>query len=269
MDASFIEGIQHMAVLSADPSRKHFQVPAEPKNVYYTIDSKGDPSRHVAAPLPRANVAGDIGTVVEYGVEESDTGAQVEYWYSRSQVQAVAMRAGGEAVTDTITFHTPQSAQLKTLKEWGGKASGVDLTQAELRRFLRTTFLFALDAHPELITIINTVDVMKRVQSDSKFTEKGTSMDKGMVAESSIVSKLPPLLHFDVPVYESPLLGVRAKVRAAFEFDPNKERFVVEILPGEIEAATVAGEQYVLNQLTILLGDSTSPIYYGICSRPI
>jgi hypothetical protein len=84
-----------------------------------------------------------------------------------------------------------------------------------------------------------------------------------MVAEASGADKLPEVLHFDVPVYDTPCVPARAKVRVAFDLDPQSERFRLAVLPGEIEEARVAGETYMMDMIRSYPEANSILVYHG------
>lgn len=270
LDDGLVSSIANLGAAAAgiDPV---VRVPEEPRGVFFTRTKDGGLERHVAY-LPNRHAALDVESVVRFVHKNAgeQEGAS-EFWYNREALTGVVEPAEAGPLPHLITLKTPYSVPFKTLMEWDANRTGGPngtaklFKQKELRRLFRTVFLGALDRYPDLLQQVNTLDLEKRVKLESKFTEKGTSMDKSAVAESNMATRLPPVLAFDVPVFQSPNLRVVAPVRAAFEYDTDEEAFVIQVLPGEIEAACVVGERVLLSLLTgeMEAMDVTSPVYYG------
>lgn len=251
MDPNTLKLVQDTAV-RAD-GRRIVRAEQEPPNVYYVVNADGSMYRVEAATLDK-HTALDIDTAVRLAAAKSDS----QLWYSRTGV--IAAHPDG----DRATFSLVYSAPLTKLSEWD-KAGGIELSQPEVYRLLRTTFADCLNAHGSLKDQVGKVDFKKVQEASASMSRTGVSMSRSLIAESSGASALPDPLHFHVPVFATPLVPVTARVRVAFDLDAQAEKFRFAVLPGEIEAACVTGEAKLVEMIEAAKGHhgAESPVYYG------
>lgn len=256
-----IELIQSTAVKAAGVNAEIFTTTCEPTGTYFLRDKDGLLERHVADQLVR-RTALNIGTVAAWLAHASNAkAAWKSIWYSRVGVQAVYH----EIPVETCTLALRQSQPLKTLAEWDKLPKGFEVDQQSLFRLFRTTFADSMSQHPDIFDLIKRVDFKKAQEVSGTAERKGVSMSRALVAEASGADKLPSFLTFEVPVYDTPTVAAKARVRVSFDLDAQAERFRLTVLPGEIESAEVEGEA-VLYKMIFNELESTSkdiPIYYG------
>jgi hypothetical protein len=172
--------------------------------------------------------------------------------------------ADAAGVRHRCRLDTPLSVPLAKLAEWG-QTSGVEFDQGGLWRLLRTVFAGCLTAHPNLKEQVGRVDIKKAQEAAGTIDRKGVSMSRKLVAEASGADQLPEVVTFTVPVFDSAVLVTRAAVQCAFDLDPQSEKFRLVVLPGEIEKACAAGEQFLFDRIAAELTAQAveCPVYYG------
>lgn len=234
------------------------KVPAEPDHVYHLIGPDGEVTRHEAAPRPIAHSAGDLDTVAAKVAEHGG-----EVWYSREKVVGVL---DTETRRDVVAFGLSDSPQFARLAAWADAGRG-EVAQVELYLLLRTLFAGCLAAHPSLREDVKKVDIKKAQEASGTVNRANVSMSRAMVAEASNADKLPETLTFDVPVFAEPQVPFRAKVRVAFDLDPQTERFRFVVIPGEIEQAYADAEVYLYARVTAALADqgaTDAKVFHGV-----
>lgn len=248
---AFLKLLQTTAV--AAEGQKVFTVPTEPPGTYFTTQADGTLKRYDPTPQIAAR-ANNIGTVVKWAADYKRA-SQAEIWYSRNQVKAVAFGKPDF----TCTFVLASSAPLTTLRDWSMQAKGFEVDQQSLFRLFRTTFADALGEHPDILDIIKRIDIKKAQDVAGEVARKGVSMSRSMLAEATGADKLPPVLTFEVPVYHTPTVPVKARVRVSFDLDAQSEKFRLTVLPGEIEGAEVTGEAALFRDITTAFFDHLDP----------
>lgn len=252
-----IEKIGSLAV-KANSGARILQAPGEPPGVYYLVDESGQLQK-VTADAPMANYkAYDLTTLAKLAEIKSDP----QLWYNRA---GVTLHFDEDDRREKAHLSLANSDQFDQLCQWSD-AEGAALSQQELILLLRTTLRDTLAAHPGLLDKVRRVDIKKAQEATGIVQTAKVSMSRSMVAEASGADGLPDPLTFDVPVFSSPIFPARAKARAAFELDPQTERFKIVILPGEIERAYVDAEEFIRSRLLSALTDADAkdvPVYYG------
>lgn len=259
MQADSLKLIADTAVKAA--GNRVIKPAAEPAHVYYMLDSIGEPERFEAAPPPADHAARDLTAIAAKAAEHAGTASEV--WFDRHGVVCLFDRGTRR---DRVALTLDPSGPLQRLYEWD-ENGGANVGQVELYQLIRTTFAGCLDAHPDLRKQVGKVDIKKAQQAAGTVDVGKASLSRSMIAEASGADKLPDVLVFDVPVFDTPKLPIRAKVRVAFDLDPQTERFRLVPLPGEVEAAFVAGEDYTQARLHDALaeidGGDKVPTFYG------
>jgi hypothetical protein len=257
IDASFVETIAKIALATAPRS---LAAPAEPPHVYYVVDGAGNPKKVTATPPPAEATAGSVADLVAWVVNfpPFDEATVKEIYYSRTGV------VGGIFPTNPqngrIRYELEPSPQLATLENWAQQKDGQGLTQAAFIRILSTTFA---DALPDFVIRIRQCN-FQRVKDTQSAIEKGrVSVSKKDLAELSGGNDLPTELTFRVPVFSSAKADVTADVRVYLELDLVGEKFLLFVLPGQIEAAYSEGEDWLQRALADALDDAKIPLYLG------
>ncbi len=258
IDASFVETIAKIALATAPRS---LAAPAEPPHVYYVVDADGTSKRVTATPPPAEATAGSVADLVKWVVaypENQEVEHIKEIYYSRKGVVGGPNPANPQC--DRISYNLPASPQLLTLEKWGQQADGQGLTQAAFIRLLSTTFA---DAMPDFVDKIRKCN-FQRVKETQSAIEKGkVNVSRKDLAELSGGADLPTELMFRVPVFASAKAEVMAVARVYLELDLVGEKFLLFVLPGQIEAAYSEGEDWLNRALADALDEEKIPLYLG------
>ena len=238
---------------ATSPQNRIVKAPAEPDHVYYVLNGDGNLTRREAAEAPYAFDASDMGTVAK--LSAGWQGAHV--WYSRD---AIILTSG----RDRATLSIKPSPQLLTLAEWE-RPSGVEKPQADFIRLLRVMFADCYGDHPDLLKIIRGVRTSKTAAVDSQIQQGKVSLKREHVAEMSGTAEVPDTVTFLVPVFASPQLPVRTRVRVAIDPNPEREVFNLTTLAGQIELAYSVGEAWLAERMQESLEEHTVdvPLYFG------
>lgn len=258
-----IKLIQDTAIKSSGAHAAIFTVPTEPPGTYFVRNEAGEIERFDATPQFAAR-AGNVPTAVKWAEDEAVVhGKHVEIWYDRTEVQAIAFGQPDH----TCTFALARSEPLAELARWAALPKGFEVDHQSLFRLFRTTMYDAMSQHPDILDIIKKVDIKKAQDVAGEVARKGVSMSRSMLAEATGADKLPPILTFEVPVFATPTVPVKARVRVSFDLDAQSERFRLTVLPGEIENAEVEGEAAIYRQILVAMpkqdGAAAISVYYG------
>ena len=241
-----------------------FAVPTEPHGTYFIREPDGKITRHDKT--FQSNVkALDIETVVRWSIREA-VGTQL--WYCRSKVQA----RSSDTPVHRCTFDLKSSDPFSAIKSW--PKTGFRADQRTLHRLFRTVFADCMANHTDILDVIKRVDIKKAQEAAGELTKGRVSMSRSMVAEAAGADKIPDVLRFIVPVYETPNVPVKTEIRVAFELDAQDEVFILTPLPGAVENAEVQGESKLWDMLQGALHGQTdtqhepgdaheTPVYYG------
>jgi len=249
------------AVKSAGPGHRFFKSPQEPPHVYHVIGPDGMLDRIVADPSPADHCPYDLPTIAALAARAHQAASgSVEIWYCREGVVLVLDRFTRR---DRASLDLGVSTQLQRLSEWD-KTRG-EYQQIEFVLLLRTLFADSLPAHPTIRDDIRRVDIKKAQEASSTANRANVSMSRSMVAEASGADKLPEVLTFDVPAFDS-AVETKVLVRVVFDLDPQTERFRLIPIPGDVEKAFAAAERSISSQLAqaLLTAKATDvPVFYG------
>lgn len=239
-----------------------FHPDAEPKHVYY-LNTPDGPKRMEAGRLPHDHKAHDSETIVAKAKERAVVSAETEdtfmpeIWYHRTGVTGVI------GMRDRVTLSLSPSPQLKQLVKWEESGRGI-VKQAEFILLLRTLFVDCYPDHPTLLEAVRKIDVKKGNDVSAEIRQGKVSMSKSMVAEITGLDKIPETVIFRIPVFAEDAARVERPVRVALDPDPQNEQFVLIPIPGDIERAFAAGEEWLANDLTRLIGaDGGVPLFHG------
>lgn len=261
LDAEFVNAVRDLAVTAA--GQVVFPAAAEPSHVYLVKLPDGTLQRIEALPKPERVVAASLEALVAWtkGGAENPTGREI--YYHRTGV--VGGPAPADLRKDRIHFPLAPSPQLAQLEAWSKQTQAVTYSQRDLVRLFSTTFA---DAGLDRVTeSVRKVDFRKGKEVVQEVQKGRMSMSRQDVATMTGSEAIPPELKFVVPVFSAASLSPRAEVRVYFEPDPETERFLLVVIPGEIEQAYGVGEDYLARTLQTLLTEAKAdaiPVYHGV-----
>ena len=230
----------------------------EPAHVYYTRDPDGGLTRAVADQPPANTRVCDLATLAHIAAVSGEAEI-LDAWYTRKAVVLVADR-------DRHTLAFEPSPQFAALIQWSANTAGVSFTQADLIRLLRTTLADCYPSDPQFLANVRKLATSRAAKVNSEIQKGKVSLGKDIVAEMSGVDLIPDEVKFRVPVFAAAALWVTADVRVCVEPDPEKERFTLTVIPGQVEHAWAKGEEWVAAKLRGELaeaGATAVPVYFG------
>lgn len=239
----------------------------ESKGRYGIATPDGNVNLCLAHPDFRTHVAADLNAVVQFAERfcgpVSDDGSVAPnapvIWYGRDGVFCLINDADRR---DRVTLSLESSVPMAQLEDWQGAVTTLD--QAKAVRILRTTFADCLQTAPDLLETLRKVKLVEGKELTGDLQQGKASLGNAIRSEVSGAKVLPEYVTFMVPVFAA---GVKflAPVKAALEvFHGTGNPFAFIPLPGEIEAAFVAAEAWIGEQLMGMVGkDSAIPVYYG------
>lgn len=242
----------------AQLSQRIVKAPAEPPHIYYVAEDgeRGITLRKETAASPAFRErSSDVATLVEWLKEQAPTKGEV--WYSRRAV--IAGQATASPQADLCTLSLSGSPQLSYLI--GVEKSPATLDQSQLIRTLRTT-LFGSHGG-DLLANIRKVNLSKAKNVEAQQTKGKVSLNRSDIAEMSGAADIPDVVQFDVPVFSAASIPCRAVVQCDLDLNAETERFILTVLPGEIEKAWAKGEAWLLNEITNHVGKDDIAVYYG------
>jgi hypothetical protein len=253
------EAVKYLKQLAdeANPSARVFAAEGEPDHVYYVAKPDGELVRTFATVEPARHTATDIETLVSW--VEGSAGTTKEIWYSRRWIEGGSAPANNQAPRCALTL-TP-SPQLDLLQQLELKRTGESFDQTSLIRVLRTSLADCWGG--DLLGMVRKVRIDKAKQVEAEQQKGKVSLSRKDLAEMSGAADLPEEVVFDVPVFANGTIHARAGVRCALDLNPETERFVLTVIPGQIEKAFTTGEKWLESALAELIGDKNISLYFG------
>lgn len=202
--------------------------------------------------------AHDIPTLVAIGKNRAAHG---EIWCDEFQIYLTF-----DAIVephDHVVYKLEQAAQLELLRKWDASGNGVALSQPELVLILRTTLYGCYGSYPKLLTSARRVDVRKAQEATGVVEKSKASISKSLLAEVSGMDDVPDIVEFEIPIHQE--RPFRTKVKVAFEFDPQTERFKLVPLPGELTKALIEARNNIGKEIEEeqQAQGTAFPVYYG------
>jgi hypothetical protein len=228
-----VETVKEIARLAVAGEMHVIKPEAEPDHVYYLRRPDGSYTRETAIGEPDRHVAKDLTTLARVVVARAADGCGPEVWYERQ---------GFRAVLDTSSQHPPKcfvqltpSPQLAKLLDWERAGKAV-YEQKDLILALRT--LFADSAPETLLPAVRNVKTNKAAEVQQQIQQGKVSLGKSMVAEMTGTAAIPEEVVFHFRVFAEAAFGrIFGKARVAIDPDPETGRFVLVVLPGDLERA--------------------------------
>lgn len=196
-------------------------------------------------PMPRAHVAADLETIVQWAQKAKNDGWEPVVWYAR---QAVICVLDDKSRRDTLTLPLSFSQPVLKLLEMN---SGLLIGQAELIWLLRTTFRHSLRLHPTLIETFRGLRWEKATDSQ----QRGVSLGKNIEAKVNGVRDLPESFGLECPAFAQNLRIPDIQVEIAVDVDHGTEKFRLLPIPGMLERCLQMAEQAIGSNLRDELGD--------------
>lgn len=252
-----VETVKYIKELAdaANPAARVFAVESEPDHVYLMQEPDGTLMKVHAEPAPARAAAASLETLVEWASENGDR----EIWYSRQHV------IGGESPSNDqqgrVKLELRPSPQLDYLIRLESQKGGEGYDQAGLIRLLRTTLADCWGG--DLLGMVRKVRIDKAKQVEAEQQKGKVSLSRKDLAEMSGAADLPEEVVFDVPVFLNGTIQARAAVRCALDLNPETERFVLTVIPGQAEKAFTTGERWLESTLMELIGDNDIALYHG------
>lgn len=240
------------------PGARIVSAPAEPKDRYYVQEADGTLTLKQAYPPPVSHCAGSLETLVEWAKAQD---API-IWHSRKEV--VATNYPGNPAADACKMPLSASPQFAFLSSIAGESGGRSFDQASLIRALRTSLYGSFPI--ELLANVRKINLQKGKTVAAEQQRGKVSLNRSDIAEMSGANDLPEVIQFDVPVFSAGTIQARAIVRCDLDLNAETERFVITVLPGEIERAWSDGEDWIRGTVEELLGKdgcASIPLYLG------
>lgn len=246
MDSKAIEAVAALAAAGQQPTA--FRPEAEPEGVYWLCHD-GKAERVTADPPRRRHVAGDLPSLVAATVRI--TGEQMgraAIWVSRSEVTALLFDGDRR---DTVSLELEPSPQMKALQAWEGEPKWLD--QAALVRVLRNTFRRST-AGKDTVEIFRRLKLNLGVQAEHVHEHGRASAGRAIEAKVTGAKDIPEELTFREDVFAGGLSGIEARVTCTIELDAQSGKVALLPVAGEVEAAWLAAERSLAEQVWALLG---------------
>lgn len=218
------------------------------KNVWWD-PAKGAVVSLDKEPAPRAHVAHDLDTIVQWAKNFSENGPVV--WFSR---QGVTLILNDDERRDAVTFPLAFSQPLLKLQQMD---AGVLLGQSELIWLLRTTFRHSLRLCPTLIELLRAL----RWENATDSQQRGASLGKAIEARVSGKGDLPESFVLECPAFAQAIAIPDVQIEVAVDVDHGTQKFRLLPIPGAIERMIQNAEQAVGDELRRELGDGATVSY--------
>lgn len=251
-----VETVKYLKELvdAANPAARIVGVEQEPSHVYLVQGPDGEFKRVTAQSQPERACAESLSTLVNWLGDDSP-----EIWYSRRAV--IGGLEPGDDQHDRIKFELHVSPQLEMLCELERKRAGESLDQTALIRLLRTSLADCWSG--DLLNMVRRVRIDKAKAVEAEQVKGRVSLSRKDLAEMSGAADLPEEIMLDVPVFANGTIHARATVRVALDLNPETERFVLTVIPGQTEKAFTTGETWLESTLQELIGDKGILLYHG------
>lgn len=262
MDSATIETL-YKKFAEAIPGEKQIltakQVPGMPSHGFMAMEG-GKWTWKESPYAPLQHEAHDIPTLIAIGKKRNTSGA-AEIWCDEFQIY-LTFDAVEEPYCHAV-YKLEQAAQLELLRKWDASGNGVALSQPELVLILRTTLYGCYGSYPKLLTSARRVDVRKAQEATGVVEKSKASISKSLLAEVSGMDDVPDIVEFEIPIHQE--RPFRTKVKVAFEFDPQTERFKLVPLPGELTKALIEARNNIGKEIEEeqQAQGTAFPVYYG------
>lgn len=255
MDATAVDAI---ARLERDKKR-WFQVPAEPNDVYFIVDSEGSSVRYVGEhPLPSVRCYSTEALVV-FALAEVGAGNITTLFYSADKVQALVVEAHDEPRNRIHTLRLPLHPVFKLLEQLTQTRT---FDQKALIRFLRAELNGNVDD-----AVIQQFRHLK-LKSDgegSAVVDKGRSgVSRSLMQSVNFQGGQPPdVIRVAVPVYDvAEMLDSKHSVDVLLDYAPNAEGQAVFELT-TVYSGLQDARSKALSELAESLSGHDLPVVYG------
>lgn len=265
MDSATIETL-HKKFAEAIPGEKQIltakQVPGMPSHGFMALEN-GSWAWNEFPDLPVNHESLDIKSLVAIGKTRAEhyDSKLCEIWCDDNKILCTFDVM--EFQRDNAEYVLHYTRQLELLQEWDDSGSGVALSQPELVFILRTTLYGCYGSYPNLLKSARRVDVRKAQEATGVVEKSKASISKSLLAEVSGMDDIPDVIEFEIPIHQE--RAFRTKIKVAFEFDPQTERFKLVPLPGELTKALIEARANIGKEIEEQqqAQGTAFPVYYG------
>lgn len=251
------QAVVEIAKLERD-KKNWFQVPSEPKDVYYLVDEDGSPLKSVAEHLTPTVTCYSTAALLYIASKENETHL-VQLYYSADKVQALVRETDGEERNRVHTLRLPLHPVFKLLEQLTATRK---FDQRGLIRFLRA----------ELNGNVGNAVIQQFRHLNLKVEGEGSAVvDKGRSGVSRSVMQsvgakddvIPDLITAEIPVYDiAEMLEMRYAVVILVDCLPNAEGQAVFELT-TVYSGLQDARSRALEQIAESLSGHDLPIIYG------
>lgn len=250
--ASFIkDGIDTIAALAVKAAEtKIFEVPQEPKHIYWVQDHQGHLARQIAEPAVRDHSFHSIASLASMSKDCHSV------WYSRHGVVLVF----DDKFRDVGTVKFALSPQMERLQSLANVTSAMN--QKAIVSFLRVDMARCFPQHQGLVACLRNIKWTNKDEGASAVGQGKASLGRTIEQKVVGIDEIPEDVTFDVPVFHG--YPWRAEVPCVLDCDAETRHFTVRPIFGSIESALRAAELCIQQDLLAALGaGSKIPVYYG------
>lgn len=229
LDADFITAIADLKAESMTPTVIHAD--SEPKNVYYLHNPQKSELTRVEGPRPAENrLFTNLESLVKWGWSKPNPKA----WVSIEKIQ-VTTEDDFQSLGIYPIGLSPQATTMIQLAK-----TEQTLDQKQMIRLLRSTFNGCVPQ--SLITLFQQLKFTRNQENATTLVvNQSANIGKLLTASVLGVEAIPDTVTFDLPMTADPFLLVdRQKVRVGLDVDLDAGKFLVFVLPLEMERAVKA-----------------------------
>lgn len=265
MDSATIETL-YKKFAEAIPGEKQIlttkQVPGMPSHGFMAFEN-GSWTWTDFPDSPVNHKALDIKSLVAIGKKRAEDYENVcEIWCDDNRILCTFDVL--EFQRDDAGYLLHYTRQFDTIRTWDANGgNGVALSQPELVFILRTTLYGCYGSYPKLLTSARRVDVRKAQEATGVVEKSKASISKSLLAEVSGMDDIPDVIEFEIPIHQE--RAFRTKIKVAFEFDAQAERFKLVPLPGELTKALIEARNNIGKEIEEQqqAQGTAFPVYYG------
>jgi len=200
----------------------------------------------------------DLGTLSRMWAA---SGADLSVWIAENQV----ILAAGAALWDRATCDLPYHQSFSTLQNLESTPALRDQTQ--FVRLLRHTLAGRLDTCPELLPAVRQVKFTKSSQVEGDVQHGIEALGTQHRLELCGADRIPESVVISCDVYEPMALSLEAQVACSVDIDLNRQAFLLQPIPGEIDHVKWVGLCTIRARLEAIFAENEAnippAIYFG------
>lgn len=232
--------------------------PAEPSHTYCLQKPDGSLEYVRATPPKRSHYASDVATLAAIVKRFAEQGKHiVSVWYSQQGVLALLDdddRHDRAILPLSLSSFVVALRKLEHTRTW--------LTQVEFIQLLRITLAGCLSSS-NILSSVRSVKFRQLAQGERDVQHGKVSLGKSLEAELNGASTIPEEMSLWVPIFPG-VVDAAIMIPVALDVDPVAEKFLLQPLPGSVDAAIREAEKRLGALVRAALeGVENVAIHYG------